>query len=222
MSEAVESPKTGHAGAPPTRERREVSTLTVVTTLVMLLVFLGLVWIVFLQKQAIPTSTDEQRAERLKNLAQLNADNQKILTTYHWVDKSKGIVGIPINRAMQLVLKDLAANHPHAADLINPPAASPTPAASPAPAAANQQATPAASPVPAATQQQATPAPSASATPAPSPVSSPSSSPEPTASPQTSASPEPTATPETSASPEQSSSPEPTVSPNPSTSPAGT
>ena len=144
MSEAVESHKTGHAGVPQTREKREVSTLTVVTTLVMLLVFLGLVWIVFLQKQAIPTSTDETRAERLKNLAQLNADNQKILTTYHWVDKSKGIVGIPINRAMELVLKDLSANHPHAAGPVNPPTASPTPAASPAPAAANPQATPAA------------------------------------------------------------------------------
>lgn len=185
MSEAVESHKTGHAGPPQTREKREVSTLTVVTTLVMLLVFLGLVWIVFLQKQAIPTSTDETRAERLKNLAQLNADNQKILTNYHWVDKSKGIVGIPINRAMELVLKDLSANHPHAAGPVNPPTASPTPAASPAPAAANPQATPA----PSAANQQATPAPSASATPAPSPASSPSSSPEPTASASPSTSP---------------------------------
>ena len=181
MSEAVESHKTGHAGVPQTREKREVSTLTVVTTLVMLLVFLGLVWIVFLQKQAIPTSTDETRAERLKNLAQLNADNQKILTTYHWVDKSKGIVGIPINRAMELVLKDLSANHPHAAGPVNPPTASPTPAASPAPAAAN--------PSPAASNPPANPAPSASATPAPSPASSPSSSPEPTASASPSTSP---------------------------------
>jgi hypothetical protein len=180
MSEAVESPK--------------VSTLTVLTILVMLLVFVGLVWIVFLQKEAIPTGTEQTRAERLKNLAQLNADNQKTLTTYHWVDKSKGIVGIPINRAMELALKDLAAKHPHAAGPVNPPVASPTPAASPAPAAANQQ---------------ATPAPSASATPAPSPTTSPSSSPEPSASPQS------------SASPEQSASPEPTASPNPSTSPIG-
>jgi hypothetical protein len=167
-SEAVESPK--------------VSTLTVLTILVMLLVFVGLVWIVFLQKQAIPTSTEKTREERMKNLAQLNADNQKILTTYHWVDKAKGIVGIPINRAMELVLKDLAANHPHAAGPVNPPAASPTPAASPAPAAAHEQ---------------ATPAPSASA----SPASSPSSSPEPTASPEQSASREPTANPTASTSP---------------------
>jgi len=171
-SEAVESPK--------------VSTLTVLTILVMLLVFVGLVWIVFLQKQAIPTSTAQTREERMKNLAQLNADNQKILTTYHWVDKAKGIVGIPINRAMELVLKDLAAKHPHAAGPVNPPAANPTPAASPAAAAANEQ---------------ATPAPSASATPAPSPVSSPSSSPEPTASPEQSATPEPTANPTASTSP---------------------
>src|SRR6201987_1275951 len=159
-SEAVESPK--------------VSTLTVLTILVMLLVFVGLVWIVFLQKQAIPTSTEKTREERMKNLAQLNADNQKILTTYHWVDKAKGIVGIPINRAMELVLKDLAANHPHAAGPVNPPPATPTPAASPAPAAANKQATPAGS---------------ASATPARSPVSSPRSRPKPAASPGQSASP---------------------------------
>jgi hypothetical protein len=172
-SEAVESPKHGRAVS---SAKAEVSTLTVLTILVMLLVFVGLVWIVFLQRQAIPTSTEQTRAERLKNLAQLNADNQKTLTTYHWVDKSKGIVGIPINRAMELVLKDLAANHPHAAGPANPPAASPTPAASPAPAAANQQ---------------AAPAPSATATPAPSPASSPSStaSPEPTANPTVSTSP---------------------------------
>jgi hypothetical protein len=172
-SEAVESPKHGRAVS---SAKAEVSTLTVLTILVMLLVFVGLVWIVFLQRQAIPTSTEQTRAERLKNLAQLNADNQKTLTTYHWVDKSKGIVGIPINRAMELVLKDLAANRPHAAGPVNPPAASPTPAASPAPAAANQQ---------------ATPAPSATATPAPSPASSPSStaSPEPTANPTVSTSP---------------------------------
>jgi hypothetical protein len=182
-SEAVESPKHGRAVS---SAKAEVSTLTVLTILVMLLVFVGLVWIVFLQRQAIPTSTEQTRSERLKNLAQLNADNQKTLTTYHWVDKSKGIVGIPINRAMELVLKDLAANHPHAAGPVNPPAASPTPAASPAPAAANQQ---------------ATPAPSATATPAPSPASSPNSSPEPTASPEQTASPEPTANPTVSTSP---------------------
>jgi hypothetical protein len=158
MSEAVESPKTGRAVR---SAKAEVSTLTIITTLVVLLVFVGLVWLVFLQREAIPSNSRQKREERLKNLAQLTADNQKALTTYHWIDKSKGTVGIPINLAMELVQKDLAANHPHAAGPINPPAASPTPAA------ANQPA----------------------ATPAPSPASSPSSSPEPTASPAPSTSP---------------------------------
>ena len=223
MSEAVESPKSDHAAglrrAQSSRPAKaEVSTLTIITTLVVLLVFAGLVWLVFLQREAIPTDSSLKREERLKNLAQLNADNQKTLTTYHWIDKAKGTVGIPINRAMELVLKDLAANHPHAAGPINPPAASPTPAttnqpaASPTPAAPNQ---PAASPTPATTNQQAanptpavnnqqtaaTPAPSAPATPEASPVSSPSSSPEPTASPEQTASPEPTTNPEPSPSP---------------------
>ena len=194
MSEAVESPKHGRAAVPQTREKAEVSTLTVLTTLVMLLVFAGLVWVVFLQKEAIPTSSQQSREERLKNLAQLNADNQKTLTTYHWVDKSKGIVGIPINRAMELVLKDLAANHPHAAGPVNPPVSNPTPAVNPTPAANP-------TPAPTAANQQATPAPLASATPAPSPASSPNSSPEPNASPEQSASPEPTANPTATTSP---------------------
>jgi len=166
MSEAVESPK---PGAAVRSAKAEVSTLTIITTLMVLLVFVGLVWLVFLQREAIPSDSRQKREERLKNLAQLTADNQKALTTYHWIDKSKGTVGIPINRAMELVQKDLAANHPHAAGPINPPAASPTPAA------ANQPA--------------ATPAPSTSSSPAPSPASSPSSSPEPTVSPAPSPSP---------------------------------
>lgn len=166
MSEAVESPKPDHAvglrrAQSSGSAKAEVSTLTIITTLVVLLVFVGLVWFVFLQREAIPSDSTQKREERIKNLAQLNADNQKALTTYHWIDKSKGTVGIPINRAMELVQKDLAANHPHAAGPINLPAASPTPVAA---------------------NQAATPAPAGSATPAPSPDSSPSSSPEPTAS----------------------------------------
>jgi hypothetical protein len=192
MSEAVESPKPGRAAglrrAQSSRSAKaEVSSLTIITTLVVLLVFVGLVWLVFLQREAIPSDSHQKREERLKNLAQLNADNQKILTTYHWIDKSKGTVGIPINRAMEFVQKDLAANHPHAAGPINPPAASPTPAAT------NQ---PAASPTPAATNEPAaTPAPSVNATPAAAPASSPSSSPEPTASPEPTTNPEPSPSP---------------------------
>src|SRR5260370_42365702 len=105
MSEVVESPKSGRAvelrQAQSSRSAKaEVSTLTIITTLVVLLVFVGLVWLVFLQREAIPSDSSQKREERLKNLAPLNADNQKAPSTYHWIDKYKGTDGIPINRAM--------------------------------------------------------------------------------------------------------------------------
>jgi hypothetical protein len=155
MSEAVESPKPGRTVG---SAKAEVSSLTIITTLVVLLVFVGLVWLVFLQREGIPSDSLQKREERLKNLAQLNADNQKVLTTYHWIDRSKGTVGIPINRAMELVQKDLAANHPHAAGPINPPAATPAPSASSSPAP-SPASSPSSSPEP-----TASPAPSSSPT----------------------------------------------------------
>src|ERR1700732_1683022 len=99
--------------------------LSVIITSLMMLSFVGLAAFLISQRDNIPT-VDEQTAEvRLKNLAELNAENQKFLTQYHWVDKSKGVVGIPIDRAMDLVVAQLQANKPHAAGPINPPAVAP-------------------------------------------------------------------------------------------------
>ena len=113
-------------------QKNRVSLSVIITSLVMMLLFVGLAAFLVSQRENIPT-VDEQTAEvRLKNLAELNAENQKFLTQYHWVDKSKGVVGIPIDRAMDLVVAQLQANKPHAAGPINPPAAAPA-AASPAP-----------------------------------------------------------------------------------------
>ena len=96
--------------------------------LVLVLLFGGLIALVALQRQGILSYDDQRRELRLKNLADLNTENQKILTQYHWVDKNKGIVGIPIDRAMQLVLSDLEASRPRPAGPINPPAPTSTPA----------------------------------------------------------------------------------------------
>ena len=118
-------------------QKNRVSLSLIITGLVMVLLFVGLAIFLVAQRKNIPT-VDEQTAEvRLKNLAELNAENQKILTQYHWVDKNKGVVGIPINRAMDLVVAQLQANKPHAAGPINPPAVAP-PAASPAPSPSAQ------------------------------------------------------------------------------------
>ncbi|MBV8352305.1 MAG: hypothetical protein JOZ21_08550 [Verrucomicrobia bacterium] len=119
------------------KQKSRTSIPMIVTGLVMTLLFVGLAGFLVLQRASIPT-VDEQTAQvRLKNLADLNAENQRILTQYHWVDKTKGVVGIPINRAMDLVLAELQANKPHAAGPVNPPAAPPP--ATPAPSPNNQR-----------------------------------------------------------------------------------
>lgn len=109
-------------------QKNRVSLPVIITGLVMILLFVGLTIFLVSQRENIPT-VDQQTAEvRLKNLAELNTENQKILTQYRWIDKNKGVVGIPINRAMDLVVAQLQANKPHAAGPINTSAA-----ASPAP-----------------------------------------------------------------------------------------
>ncbi len=135
------------------------SVSTVVTILVVLLLFVGLVWFVVHQRESFAAAESGRRQLRLKNLNDLNTENQKTLTSYRWIDKGKGIVGIPIDRAMELEVADLAAIHPHAAGPINPPAPSPTPSAgssaqkpvSAPPPAGNQPSPNPASPVPSAT-----------------------------------------------------------------------
>ena len=144
----------------------------VISGLVIVLLFLGLTWLIAWQRQGIPTYDEERRQLRLKNLADLSAENDKILNQYHWVDRQKGIVGIPIERAKQLIVAELEANKPHPAGLINPPVAAPNANGSPAPAA-----NPSASPSPAAGLPPATPAPGAAAPPAP--IANPQSVPAP-------------------------------------------
>ena len=68
-------------------QKNRVSNSVILTGLVMMLLFVGLAAFLISQRENIPT-VDEQTAEvRLKNLAELNAENQKFLTQYHWVDK---------------------------------------------------------------------------------------------------------------------------------------
>lgn len=51
-------------------------------------------------------------AERVKNLADLRADDDKKLNTYAWVDQAKGSVQIPVNQAMNLAVGKLNAVKP--------------------------------------------------------------------------------------------------------------
>ncbi|SRR5581483_1247042 len=74
----------------------------------------------------------KQRMEKVKSLQ----DDAKSLTTYAWIDKNKGTVRIPIDRAMELAVVDLANKKPALAGPIAtpPPAAAAQAPAAPAPA----------------------------------------------------------------------------------------
>ena len=88
---------------------------------------------------------EQQRAlNREKKLKDLRDEDAKALTGYAWIDKNKGSVRIPIQRAMELTVAELANKKPTAAGPIATPAteapAAPAGpgAASPAPSASAQ------------------------------------------------------------------------------------
>jgi hypothetical protein len=61
----------------------------------------GLSW--FIIQRTRPPGIDQARADlRRKNLMELRAENQAALTTYGWIDPVKGLVRLPIDRALEL------------------------------------------------------------------------------------------------------------------------
>ncbi len=139
---------------------------------------------------------EEMRAKkRMEQLKTVREDAEKALNTYAWVDKNKGVVRIPISRAMELTTAQLAKQKPApAGPIATPQAQSPAPATSPAPggppkpgagqpAGSPSAAAPAASVSPAQTAASpSTQAPSSSS-PATQPAASGPTSPAPTTSP---------------------------------------
>ena len=89
-----------------------------------------------------PEEDAARAAERAKALADLQNENAQKLGTYGWVDKAKGTVQIPIDRAMELAIAELNSKQPVPAGPIATPAASPeaAPAASPTATPAGQPA----------------------------------------------------------------------------------
>jgi len=88
-------------------------------------------------------SYEQMRAEaRAKKLKDARDEESKALTNYAWIDKNKGTVRLPIERAIELTVADLANKKPAAAYAIATPESSAAPggaaAASPAPSASPQ------------------------------------------------------------------------------------
>ncbi len=65
----------------------------------------GLIWIMYYY--TAPPPVDAARAaERRKNLADLSAQSKEQLDNYAWVDRTKGIVRLPVARAMELLVRE--------------------------------------------------------------------------------------------------------------------
>src|SRR2546425_5667581 len=82
---------------------------------------------------------EEKRAKaREEKLKTAREEDAKALTTYSWIDKNKGVVRLPIGRAMELTVAELATKNPAAAGPIATPAApaSAAPVGAAAPSAA--------------------------------------------------------------------------------------
>ena len=143
-----------------------------------------------------PRSNDYEKMRtenRLKKLKDAHAEDAKALTGYAWVDKNKGTVRLPIERAMELTVTELASKKPApAGPIATPEAAAPggAAAASPAPSpSASAQAS--GTPKPASVAGQTSAAhgqPAAAVNPAAvQPATQPGASPSPAASPQSTA-----------------------------------
>ena len=67
-----------------------------------------------------PDEDAARAAERAKAHQELEAENAQKLQNYAWVDKAKGTVQIPIERAMELAIVELNSKKPTAAGPIAP------------------------------------------------------------------------------------------------------
>ena len=123
--------------------------------IVLLFALFGIIVLAVIGPAPRGSTYEETRAKkRMESLKTVRDEAAKALTTYGWIDKNKGIAHVPIDRAMELAVAELAQKKPAPAGPIATPEpqaaaapASPAPA-SPAPGASPQTrpAQPAASP----------------------------------------------------------------------------
>ena len=152
--------------------------------IVLLFALFGVIVLAVIGPMPRGSDYEETRAKkRMETLKTVREDGEKTLNTYAWIDKNKGIVRIPISRAMELTTTELAKQKPApAGPIATPQAESPAP---PAQGGSQKPGTPQSAASPSA------PAPAASASPAAQAAASPQT--------QASASPPPAAPPAPSA-----------------------
>src|SRR5947199_1546351 len=153
--------------------------------IVLLFALFGVIVLAIIGPAQRGSDYEETRAKkRVENLKTVRDEANKALNTYGWIDKTKGAARIPIGRAMELTVAELAKQKPAPAGPIaapepQAPASAPTsatsqaPTTSPKPSGAQappQTVAPAAPQGAAVSSPQPSPAAQASASPAASPA----------------------------------------------------
>ena len=136
--------------------------------IVLLFALLGVIVLAVVGPSPRGSDYEETRAKkRMENLKTSREDAAKALNTYAWVDKNKGVARIPISRAMELTIVQLAQQKPAPAGPIATPASAEATAGKPAAQATAVPASPvpAGSPQPGATQPAAAPSAAAQSSP---------------------------------------------------------
>ena len=142
--------------------------------IVLLFALFGIIVLAVIGPAPRGSSYEETRAKkRVENLKTTQEEAAKALTTYGWIDKNKGIARVPIERAMELTVAELAQQKPAPAG----PIATPEPQASAAPA--SPAPAPTGSPQPSPVRPSASPSAQAPTSPPPQAAQSPPGSPSP-------------------------------------------
>ena len=123
--------------------------------IVLLFLFFGIFVLVLVAATPHGNTYEAKRAEaREKKLNDARKAATQELNSYAWVDKGKGIARIPVDRAMELTLRDLASQKPAPANPIATPAQTPAPATAPALAVSPAPATAGGTPKPTSVEGQ--------------------------------------------------------------------
>ena len=90
--------------------------------IVLLFALFGVIVLAIIGPSQRGSDYEEARAKkRVENLKTLREEADKSLTTYGWIDKTKGLARIPIERAMELTVAELAKQKPAPAGPIAAP-----------------------------------------------------------------------------------------------------
>jgi FtsZ-interacting cell division protein ZipA len=144
---------------------------------VLLFALFGIIVLAIIGPTPRGSDYEETRAKkRMENLKTVREDAEKALTSYAWVDKNKGVVRIPISRAMELTTAELAQQKPApAGPIATPQEQAPVAPSSPAPGGSAKPGAPQPAASPAAkASASASPPTQTAASPSPQAVTSPS------------------------------------------------